>query len=482
MSIALVIFLVIVVFTAGYLLWKSRDTWRWFHITGVAVTLLLAIILLFPTAVVLKSRVAWNKLKEELDQRLTRVEAEQALLKYGDPNDPVAGAGVLELQSQLQRYTLEAGRRWPNLRFQGQNGGITLVKPPADANLAPGIEPDAAAPVPAAPVAAQPLIPTGLIVYGFAESAQPGVAAQVPTYFLGEFKVTASDPNQITLVPVGELEGPQQQAIASGNARSWTLYELLPLDGHVPFIAQGSEPTDDAVFGRVDDELVNRLLGNNVTDETRTEYLRDGGRVNDDDPPSTRWVKIEFTKPFSIVVDSLEKRNVLDGGFFDNTGQSVDSRLQRPTDDKGSATFKTGDQIVVLETAANDLIDQDVAKLLDTYYIRRLHDYRFVLRQIRLRIAELAIRQEQLTYKKQVLQDAIAATVTMITTNQTLKLKLENDLAKIQVERAAIADYTAKAREKIADTRQKLVGIYNENLSLVEELKQIHIGIANSIR
>jgi hypothetical protein len=349
MTIALIAFFVIATFLAGYLLWKSADSWRWFHITASAITMILAITVLFPTAVVLRSRSAWHKVKEDLETRVARIEAEQKTLKFGDPLDPAAGQGVLDLQSQLKRYALEAGRRWQNLTMQANAGGtITLAKVELQPELPPGVAPDAADPAaaaPAAPVAPQPMIPQGLVVYGFAESAEPGVSVPVPTFFLGEFRVTASGPDQVTLTPANRLEGPQQQAIASGQARTWTLYELLPLDSHDPFIAPGSEPADDAVFGRVDDALVKRLLAQGVSQKTIDKYLRDGGRAKPDDPPATRWVKVEFIKPHAVVVDSPEQRNVLDGGFFDGTGQAVDSRLQRGED--GTARFKVADQIVV---------------------------------------------------------------------------------------------------------------------------------------
>ena len=481
MTIALIVFFVIVVFAAGFLLWKSRDTWRWFHITASAITLILAILLLFPTAGVLKSRSAWSKVKEDLDARLAKVEAEQASLKYGDPNDPAAGQGVLDLQSQLQGYALEAGRRWQNLRMQGNKlDAITLVTgaPPA---LPPGIAPpEPPAADAAAPVAAVPLIPQGLVVYGFAESPEPGLTAPIPTFFLGEFKVTASAPGQVTIVPVGALELPQQEAITGGKAQSWTLYELLPLDSHLPFIAPGSEPSDEAIFGRVDDELVKKMFGSSLRPDTLNEYLRAGGRAKPDDPPSTRWVKIEFIKPHNIVVDSPEKRNVLDGGFFDGTGQAVDSRLQRGGED-GAVKFQASDQIIVTEDASKELIEQGVAKLLDTYFVRELHDYRFILRRIRLRISELVIREQELLYEKKVLDDAIAATEKMLTANQEIKLKLENDVAKIQTERDAIKTYSEKVSANVTQTRQRLVAIYQSNLKLAEELRSLHKGIATSL-
>ncbi len=109
MSIALIVIFVIAVIAQGVLLWKGRSGWRWFHVTSQVLTLLMAIALLFPTAGVLTSRNAWNKVKEELDARLAKAEADQYLIKFGDPADPAAGEGIVVMENRLQRLSLEAG-------------------------------------------------------------------------------------------------------------------------------------------------------------------------------------------------------------------------------------------------------------------------------------------------------------------------------------------------------------------------------------
>ncbi len=475
MNIAIIVLILLVVSGFGYLLWRSRDSWRWFHLTAASISMILAITFLFPTAGVLKSRAAWNRVKEDLENKLERLEKEQESLKFGNPLDPAEGEGLVDLQLRLQKFATEAGRRWANLRMQGTaDGSVTLVRPAARSEQPPGIEPDA---VPVQ-VNGGPLIPVGLVVYGFGETPQPGVAVPVPTFFLGEFKVTASTPTQVTILPTFTLEARQQQAIGSGQAQSWSLYELLPLDGHEPFVALGSEPTDDAAFGRVDDEAVRRLLGQGVSEGLRSAYLRDGSRVRPDDPPTTRWTKIEFTKPHGIVVDSPEKRNVLDGGFFDVSGQSVDSRLQRGED--GTVRFRTSEQIVLKEEAANELIELGVAKLVDTYFFRPLNDYRFALRRMRLRITELTVRREALEFEQKVLTDAIEATRATLAANQEAKLQLEKDLAQLEREREALTLYASNLKASLTETRTTLAGVYRSNLQLAAELRSIHGEIAAS--
>jgi hypothetical protein len=491
MSYALLAFLIILVLAFGFFMWKSRDNWRWFHITSASLALLLGIIFLFPTAGTLKSRSAWHKVKEDLEAQLTRLESEQLTLKHGDPPDSPDGNGALALKEQLNRYSLEAGRRWQNLRPQpgASPASVTLVRSTQPAELPPGMEgtqpPNDAPAGGAAPAAGNlPLIPQGLVVYAFAETMQNGIPVPVPTFYLGEFRVTASTPTQVTIEATARLEGPQAQAITGAQAASWSLYELLPLDSHEIFLRPQTTVSDNAIFGDVDGDLVRSSLSRGVTDATIQKYLRDGTPSSPDDPPSTRWVKIEFTRAHGIVVDSPEQRGALDGGFFDASGQAVDSRVQRRGEGPagGTVQFAAGDQIIVLEEAANELIEQNVAKLLNTYYVRPLNDYLFVLRRIRLRLNELEIRKTELEFEQKVLEDAIAATVSMLATNQEAKLNLEKDLAQLKIEQAAIAQYNSTVKETLTNTRQRLSGLYQDNLRLRNELGDIHSAIEESVR
>ena len=479
MSYALLAFLIILVLAFGFFMWKSRDSMQWYAITSMALSLLLGITLLLPTAATLKSRSAWHKVKEDLEAQLVRLENEQESLKNGDS---IGGGGVLELQENLHRYSLEAGRRWQGLQMQAgaTPNSVRLVRTAPVSELPPGMEaaPEPAAAAAAGPAPTLPLIPESLVVYGFAETVTTFLEVPIPTFFLGEFIVRSSTPTEVVLEPTGRLENPQAQAITSGQARSWSLYELLPLDSHDAFVAEGSEPTDDEFFGRVDEDLVRQVLGQSVSEATLTKYLRDGARATQDDPPPSRWTKVEFTQNHAITVDSPGQRGALDGGFFDGSGQAVDSRLQRG--EQGNVNFRVGDQLVLKEEAANELIEAGVAKLVDNYFLRPLNDYRVVLRRIRLRLDSLVIRRTQLEREQKVLDDAIAATVQMLASNQDTKLKLEKDLAQIEVERAAIESYGNTVRQRLTETKTTLSSLYRQNLGMRAELGEIHAGIEAS--
>ncbi|MDG2223265.1 MAG: hypothetical protein P8L85_17920 [Rubripirellula sp.] len=470
--------LVILLIGFFVVVWKAAPEWRWFNIVAVCITMILAILFLFPTAGVLASRSAWHQIKEKLEVQAADVLAENKTIKYGDPDDPAAGEGIVELDRKLAKIGTEAGRRWRNLQMQNvANNNITLADI-GDAGIGGGIPADPNAPAEPAPT--EPLIPQELVVYGFAETASQnadgaGQSLPLPNFYLGEFRVVSSTPTQVVLSPTGKLEANQLQAISSKQAKSWSLYELLPLDGHHPFIAEGSLPSDDNFLGRMDDARIDQLLANRVTPETLAEYTRDGGRNKPDDPLLTRWQKIEFTQNHSLEVDSPEQRGALDGGFFDESGRAVDSRLQRGED--GSVKFKKSDQIVIKEESATKLIETGVAELRDTYYLRPLNDYRYVLRRIRLRLTELANRTQELEFEKKVLEEAIAKSEGMIVTNQVIKDKLEQDRDQFTVENKSIKAYTDNIQTVVKQMKSDMARLHSENIALEKRLDQLHFNI-----
>lgn len=480
MHFAILGLLIVLVIAFFVVVWKASPHWRWYQIVAVSVTMLLAVIFMFPVAGVLKSRSKWHQVKEELEARLKKENDENELLRFGDPTNPNVGEGVLVLSQELSKVGVEAGRRWRNLRLQNSTENqVVLVK--TRETVEPQVEPQE--PAGAAEVVV-PLVPEGMIVYGFAEGPSPDTQVPVPRRYLGEFLVEQSTPDQVTLKPTGELDPEQKQAITSQRATNWSLYELLPLDAHRPFIAEGSKPSDENIFGRVDEDLVKRLFTRNtqdpelqkVFDETLSQYLRDGSRATNDDPPETRWVLVEFTENHSIKVDGTNQSGALESGFFDESGRAVDSRLQR-IDDDGEVRFEAGERLVVKEEAADRLRELGVAKAIDTYYVRPLNDYRYVLRHIRLALDGLANRKTELQFENQVLTNATDKTIALIQTEQEIRNKLEQDLAQTEVERKAIEQFQSSLAEEVKEARQKLVQLYRKNQRLQEELEQIHMTI-----
>ena len=458
----------LVVFVIGFfvVLWKAAPNWRWYHITAAVFLMLLTVAFLFPTAGVLKSRQAWHQVKEKLDDQFRQVSTEHQRLLYGDPNDAEAGQGVTELNHQLSKLSMEAGRRWRSMQQQSVDGEtITLAPAPPEAAI-PGADGGDAA------TAAAQLPGEQLVLYAFAESDN-GQGTFIPTFYLGEFVVTASTPQSITIQPTAPLEEIQQQAIQDQQATRWSLYELLPLDGHEMFVAAGSVPSDDNVLGRVDEELIRGLFGDPESEQAKQSvdnYLRDGSRAIESDPPLARWTKIEFDKPFKLDVDAEDERSALDGGFFDGAGRAVDGRLQKGAE----VEFKPGDQIVIKEERADELRDEGVARLVDEYYLRPLNDYRYILRRLRFRLTELASRIANVQEENRVIRITADKAQSMLVANQDINLKLEQDFEQFRKEKQIIIKYEAELRKRADALRAEMSRLHRDNQLLERKLQMIH--------
>ena len=471
---ASVLFLLLVGFAV--VLWKAASNWRWFNIVAIVLTMLLAIAFLFPTAGVLRSRSAWHEVLESLELRLAQVKAETVDITLGEAVGAEASrsGGLIDLQSDLSSLAIEAGRRWRNLQLKGANlngpVSISLGPPPAD-DLAGQ---------PAAPAAnAQPLVPAETLVYGFSEKADDDSQIMVPDYYLGEFIVQASDPNQVTLVPTGTLEQYQLEWINDGRASSWLLCELLPPDGHVPFIKPFSQADDKNCLGVVDEELVRELLVD-ASDATRLAYLEDGRAAKPDDPPATRWVELQFTQNHRIEVDSPDERTLEDGGFFDGNGRALDAALQHGVDN-GFISLKKGEKLLLKSEGAAELIAQGVAEELGSFFLRPLNDYGFVLRRIRLNLMSLADKKAELTAEELLLKEAISKTDQLLVANQEVKLKLEQDLTQFRIEKQSINEYKGKIAEEAQAMVAELNRLEQENAELEQQIEQKHIKIERQI-
>ncbi|MEM9587392.1 MAG: hypothetical protein AAGA03_08925 [Planctomycetota bacterium] len=468
-------FLIIGVIAFGVIVWKAAPNWRWYQITAVSITMLLGIIFLFPVAGILKSRSAWHQLKEKADARVADLADQQAVLKFGDPqsNETEVREGLVSLSTKLAKLNSEAGRHWRNLRRVSQ-GGFPIRLASVDPAAVAGLPADDAA---AAGAGDRPLIRDGMVVYGFGERVYQGTAVSVPvpSVYLGEYRVTASTPTEVSIEPTGKLLASQIKALNTQEANSWSLYELLPLDGHEPFVAEGSTPSGDNLFGRVDEEFVNQLLKDRVNAETFAQYLHDGQRATDQDPLLARWVKVEFVKKYELEVDSEQQRSALDAAFFAADGRAVDSRLQRG--DGGKVQIAAGEQVVLKEEAADEVIAAGQAKLIDRYYMRPLNDYRLLTRRIALRLASLELRKVELEFELGVIQNAISETESATGLGQEAREKLEQDLAQIQTEAKAIRTYHDDVKGKVSSMKRTLVELYRSNQQLEAELTARHQGI-----
>jgi hypothetical protein len=464
-GIIIILLLVVSVITFIYLIVVTARSWGVLHTLMLFCLFVECWVFMIFSAGVLYRRGGWLKQAQTLEARAIKAEAETVRLTWGNyEGNPDAQDAVVPVQGELRRLTADRGRVWRNLDLVSQENGLYKLEL---STAAASVADDLAAPEPVAAPAAAPVdvgssLPTNLVVYGFAEEADEE-NRPLPDFYLGEFTVTQSQGGEVALTPTLPLEPNQLDRIKTGAAQTWTLYELLPLDSHTAFAAQGSQPADDAIFGRMDEETLTGLLAN-IPDERRDQilqsYLRDGQRAEDSDPPRSRWVRVKLLKEWTVDVDSQEDAIATERGFFDTSGRSIDVRLKRGEEGSVKLSPDETDRIVLKSEVADDLISKGIAELIEPVYVRPLNDYQEAFNQLFVRIHEI---QERITlYQRESAEMAKAnqAGQEMISFRQIENQQLASDLGHYRTEIDVLNDEIVEATDKLNNTKSALTEMY----------------------
>lgn len=501
MKFALLGFLVVLCITFIVMLVKSAKQIRWYYHVIMVLNLGLVIGLLFPTAVALKSRMAWHDLKETLEKRAADLEAERDRILNGDESDPSVGIGLRQLRHEYSLLNAEVGYHVTGMTgAQQQPGTFTLNKaapqPVVDPSLGVPVTPD-----PAAPKPTKPMFATDSVVYAFLEEPLAQGQGALPRYYVGEFKVSQSTPETVTIQAQGQLEQIQRQMLANSGNFTWTLYEVLPLDGHQPFLVEGSDKIlpEDNIFGSVDANLVNQLFSNrNVIgnmlsatplaqgqaserelfaanmDASVQEHLKDGQKT-DLPPEANRWSRVQFQVNYEDVVDSEDAADPADVSAFDILGKAKDIRLH-VGDGEGKVVAKKGEYAVVNYETQKEWENNQVAVEIDTFFVRSLVDFRFEIRRLRIRVREVVDRIKVVQEENTLLESAQGTLSKLLAQRQEIILKLEDDLAQVKVENTALDKYLAKQSEALRKLQEKASLLYNENIGMMKEIEAYESG------
>ena len=104
-----------------------------------------------------------------------------------------------------------------------------------------------------------------------------------------------------------------------------------------------------------------------------------------------------------------------------------------------------------------------------------------MLRHIQLRLAEIAVALEEVQFENSVMTKEYQTTVKMTGVNQDIKLKLEQDLGQVQIEKTSIETYTNEKKQKLQTMRSEMIRLHRENMALEKKLKQYHLEIERQI-
>lgn len=394
----------------------------------------------------------------------TAAERTQTLL-YGNLADIENFNAVVPAKGQLQRLTADRGRVWRDITFvDNQAGVIQLDLSSSSAAADDGLDPAAAA----APAATNDSLPVDLVVYAF--SQEPNAEdTPVPTYYLGEYRVQQSAGGSVSLQPTLTLSQQQQSYIASGAADTWTLYELIPLDNHVAFAAQGSGPTDEAIKGRMDEDSIRELFAG-IQDDTRREsvvdrYLRDGTPVGANDPEESVWVQVNIKGEYELVVDSQDDADATERSYFDFEGKAIDVRLK--VGDTGVVKLtpsETTSKRVIMKMSPDTQaeIDNGTFELVERYYVRPLIDYERAFDRVFVRSHEVREATDAVVRETGELQSADQLGQEMISFRQVENQELAADLQSFQQENQVLAAAVQESNKALGDLKAKLGQLYRE--------------------
>lgn len=474
--VSLVVFIVMLV--------KSFQHWGALHTTLLVLLFLQVWCFLFFSAGVLSRRNGYMRAYTLLKDKVAAKERELEETRSGSKLDPnIDLSRYVPITNELNRMLVERGRVWRNsiMSVAGQNEIALQLAPGAIAAAAPAAAP--AAGDANAPAASDGGLSKDTIVHAFGEVAD--ARGTLPSAYMGEYVVTESANGNVKLKPTGGLTPEQINAISQGTFRSWSVYELMPLDSHTAFAAEGSKAEDDAIFGRMDPTEIANLLGidpalaqqaptnlaprDAIKARALQSYLNDGGRPPEGTPPEQVYVRVEFVKDHTIEVDAQEQRNAREGGFFDLSGRSVDARLKRG-EEGAKVAFKAGDKIVFDTTTANDLIKQEIVKSIAPVFVRPLNDYEYAFREVRRQItaaqqdAKLIEREIAEMLKSQGIADS------QVRMRQDERSKLDKDSAQYQKEQAVITAEVQRLQTQLASTRSEISSMFQQLQSLRDEI------------
>lgn len=393
-------------------------------------------------------------------------EQTQTLL-YGNLADIENFNAVIPAKGQLQRLTADRGRVWRNISFVGGQGGQYSLDLSASnvSDVDDSLDPAAAA-APTAP--ANDSLPVDLVVYAFSQEPNAN-GTEVPNYFLGEYRVQQSANGTVQLEPTLSLSQKQQTYISSGAAATWTLYELIPLDNHKAFAAEGSEPTDEAIKGRMDEDTIRELFAG-IQDDNRREsvidrYLRDGTPVGANDPDESIWVKVNVKKEYKLVVDSQDDADATERSYFDFEGKAIDVRLK--VGDTGEVALSPGNttgQNVIMKMSPDTQseIDNGTFELVERFYVRPLIDYERAFDRVVVRSHEVREATESVTRETAELQSANQLGQEMISFRQVENQDLAADLQSFQKENQLLAAAVQESKQALSNLKAKLGKLYRE--------------------
>ncbi|MCA9264385.1 MAG: hypothetical protein KDA60_11075 [Planctomycetales bacterium] len=487
--------------------WMGARTWKIGHILLLAGLFLATFGLVYLTAGTLRTHQKYRERYNRLEQELAREVQQRDQLK----NPQLAGPGqsLPELRAELGRLLLDRGRVWRGVTFSNfENSTLTINMSgwgdEACAKLGGTADEDSfdLEPVPMdegdepageVPAQKQHGIVEGMTLFLFEQSPiasipeevqtvlfgasdlakrdQNGVC-QLPTYYLGDFKVASVAPDSISLEPISRLAPDQLAAIENSNGASWALFEIMPIDRH-------------DVFAGLDEAQLRMLMpqeGSGLTDAQYAglmqSYLQDDQPADRSADPARTLKEVEFIKERTFDVDADTDEPQIDESF-DHTGRAVlaQLRLGEPV------VFQPGDTAYFDTNTADKLVADGFAKETDqpTKFVRRLRDYLYLFRSVGFEQEQVADTMSRLQSESATVIEAARKANEQIAYRTDERNKLREDKGNFDRELSVLQEYLGRIEQARTAQRQQLSALYRSNRNLTKQLESGRSGRLTSL-
>lgn len=472
--VSLIVFIVLLV--------KAFKSWGVVHTILLTILFIEAWTFLFFVGGVAHYRITYTKLHDTLAEKVDGLLKSVEMEMNGDRLDPKLNLEKFSpLSNELNRITLERGRVW--------RGAVLQTTTPATANTPatavfqlPALVSNQAVAAPAAGAAATAAtVDSGLaadsVVYLFGEEFELNGIGLIPKIYLGEFVVTDVKELMLTMRPTTPLT--KTQEITFTGSPSWTIFELMPLDSHTAFAAEGSSSEEGAEFGRMDEKMIAKDFEapfNNIPEEMKAKitqkimqaYVNDGAQAPEQTPPEALGVRVKFVKDYALGVDAKGGRSPLEGGYHDTEGNMTDARLKRDSD--ADVVIKSGTSHVFDVATANRLQTQGFVELAATVYVRPLNDYAFAFRETRR--MEIKAKQDTMliTRENKEVERSTKVALEQELYGEEVGTKLRLDKAQYEKEVEVITSVSSDLETMINAKRAELSQLYGSIHALHDRL------------
>ena len=491
MTIVFQIVLALVVIAFFVVAGMSSRTWRALHVTAVYLVFLTGFAFVVLAASSLRTKGVWKKQADELEQKVADAKDVYRKILYGDPNTDQQSEVTLEdVRARLTRLSLDRGRVWRLCRPQPFGAGGS-ANPGRHPTVVVETDPTGEAPRPNR-------IDPNSILYVFRE----GISVEgypVPVAYIGEFKVTNAAADRVAMEPMHELENYQVNQM--GKTATWSLYEMMPLDDHRTHVDQNEriqiEQDNISIFGTVDEASVREIfqyvnaenfvnstdfpaqpLDAAQLDKLINDRLRDGRRAEPGDSNANIFMKVRFTKPYSVTVDYANVQSSLTSQYFDNAGTAISERLKR-----GEAVKFKVDQIGILHVNdAQQLITDGTCELMERIYVRDLTDYDQLYFEIRTQLRELALLETAIQNVLAQINSAEGRIDEQFAIRQEERVKLESDQENVDKELAVLKGYLGNLEAERKTLYDDLSKLYQTNNRLAEQIAEASQRIQDDIK